>query len=201
VAVEAVLDGSYARQELAIVSAAVARAEAAAAEPKITVAVHAGLLWNLRQTPGLAVSLEALRRLPGKSPPWLSVGLSAGYLRSEAVASDGLGLSRLTLDQVPLLVVARARGTIQRRLEASLALGAGVDVARARLVSAGATVAGRALAPAFQGAAELGLRVRRGLIALRARYLQAHLGALSSGDVIDGNSGGLVIEAGYRVGF
>src|SRR6185369_140345 len=158
VEVEAVLDGSYARQDVAVVSAAAARAEGAAAgEPLVTLTPRLGVLWNLHQSPGAAFTLEALRRSPWT--PALAFGASLGYLRGGGTAADGLGVSQLILDEMPLLALGRAR-VQQRRLDASTALGLGVLLAHGRMRSLGATVAGNGVAFALQAGVELGVRLR-----------------------------------------
>jgi hypothetical protein len=198
VQIEAVLDGSYAHQEVPL--SFLGEDDGVAGDPAATLTPRLGLLWSFAHGPGAAISVEALHRSPWGSPR-LELGVTVGYLRGGVTASDTFGVSDVVIDEAPLLAVLRWRVLRGRPIELGLGGGAGVALARATLTSMGTKVTGQATALALQGSADVGLRVRGGRLLVGGRYLHTHLGRLSSGDVVAGNSAGLVVEAGYRVGF
>jgi hypothetical protein len=198
VQIEAVLDGRYARQEVAL--SYLAEGDEEADDPPVTLTPRLGVLWTFAHAPGAALSIEALHRSPWGSPR-LELGVAVGYLRNGVTASDTFGISEVVIDEAPLLGVLRWRLLRGRPVELGLGGGAGVALARATLTSIGAKVTGQAIALALQASADIGLRVPGGRLLVGGRYLHTHLGRLSSGDTVAGNSAGLVVEAGYRVGF
>jgi hypothetical protein len=104
------------------------------------------------------------------------------------------------LDQIPLLVQARYRHRIDR-LALSAGAGVGLVLAQARLHAFDSEIPGRSLAFAGEGSIELAFLLRRSQVVFGLRYLAMSLGQLSSGDVIVGNTGGFVFDAGYRLGW
>jgi hypothetical protein len=166
--------------------------------PWLMVTPRLGVVWSLRHSAGAALLLEALGRRQ-RWPQWLLVGLSVGVLSIDSTASDQLGVSEISLLQLPVLVLARA----QRRLAGRLSVGGGVGLGAiwtdARVTSFGRDVSGDRLAPAAEAGGEAALRLPAGQVVLGLRYLAVRGGRLSSGDEIRGNTGGLVADLGYRL--
>jgi hypothetical protein len=79
--------------------------------------------------------------------------------------------------------------------------GAGFAVSWVRTQTYGATLAGHSYGAAGEASLETGLRLRRGSFVASLRYLAVYLDTFSSGDRIDGNAAGAMIDFGYRLGF
>jgi hypothetical protein len=174
---------------------------------RLVAAVRAGLFYNLGQAAGPVAFVEALRPMRVRRIPFL-LGVSAGYLRGDVTssASGAAGTARLETDQVPLLAVARARMPLALRFEVAAEVLAGASFARSRITASlpdGASfeARGTARAPAFGLGGELALTLRPGRLVIGLRYLWIQLGRTSQGDVVDGNSAGLIGDLGYRMTF
>jgi hypothetical protein len=72
---------------------------------------------------------------------------------------------------------------------------------RASLHAFDRDIAGYSVAFAVEGSTEAALLLHRSQVVFGLRYLAMSLGKLSSGDVIVGNSGGFIVDAGYRIGW
>jgi hypothetical protein len=167
--------------------------------PRYTLTPRLGLLWNLQQNPGLALFVEAM----GSLHPSLSgfvFGATLGYLHNSIFSFNNAGSGDVVLDQFPLLAQARYRRRFDR-IGVSVGGGAGLLLAKASLQAFDREITGYSVAFAFEGSAEAALLLHRSQVVFGLRYLAMSLGKLSSGDVIVGNSGGFILDAGYRIGW
>jgi hypothetical protein len=198
------------RQVLAVMASQALRADASleVTPPPIRViaAARVGLFYNLSNAVGPAVFLEALRPVAVRNLQLL-LGGTIGYMRAEI---DGTGPepttgARLETDQVPILVLARARVPLPVRFEVKGELGAGMMLARTKLNTASNRkdfeAIGSAYGPAVAVGAELALTLKPGRLVIGLRYLWSELGRTSQGDEIAGNSAGLIADIGYRMTF
>jgi len=173
---------------------------------RVVAEARAGLFYNLGHAAGPAVFVEAMR-------PWLIgrvpflLGFTAGYLRGD-VTGDGpavMKTTRLETDQVPVMALIRARLPLATRFELGAEAVAGVSFARTKISAVagntGFEATGTARAPAVGGGGEVALALRPGRLVIGLRYLWIRLGRTSQGDVIDGNSAGLIGDIGYRMSF
>jgi hypothetical protein len=198
------------RQVLAVMASQALRADATleVTPPPIRViaAARVGVFYNLGQAVGPAVFVEALRPMPITRVP-VFVGATVGYLRAEidGRGPDPTGTARLETDQVPILAVVRARIPLPLRAEVLGEVGAGMMLARTKLAATpsnmGFESTGSAYAPAVGLGAELALTLKPGRLVIGLRYLWSELGRTSQGDVISGNSAGLIGDIGYRMTF
>jgi hypothetical protein len=169
-------------------------------------AARVGMFYNLGQALGPAVFVEALRPLPITRLP-LFLGATVGYLRADMEASGPAptGTARLETDQIPILALARARVPLPLRAEVLGELGAGMMLARTKLAAApadlGFETTGSAYAPAVGLGSEMSMTLKPGRLVIGLRYLWSELGRTSQGDVIKGNSAGLIGDIGYRMTF
>lgn len=167
--------------------------------PRYTLTPRLGFLWNLQQNPGLALFVEAI----GSLRPSLSgfaFGATAGYLHSSIFSFNNAGSGDVVLDQFPLLAQARYRRRFNR-IGVSVGGGAGLVLAKASLQVFDREITGYTVAFAFEGSTEAALLLHRSQVVLGLRYLAMAPGKLSSGDVIVGNTGGFILDAGYRIGW
>jgi hypothetical protein len=198
------------RQVLAVMASQALRADATleVTPPPIRViaAARVGLFSNLSNAVGPAVFLEALRPVAIRNLQLL-LGGTIGYMRAEI---DGTGPepmtpARLETDQVPILLLARARVPLPVRFEVKGEIGAGMVLARTKLNAASAMMGfeaiGSAYAPAVAAGAEVALTLKPGRLVIGLRYLWSELGRTSRGDEINGNSAGLIGDIGYRMTF
>ncbi|HEX7598796.1 MAG TPA: hypothetical protein VF518_11320, partial [Polyangia bacterium] len=194
--VEAVLDGGHAIERIPL-DLFIRRPPPDPFLPsRYTLTPRLGFLWNLSQPPGTALSVEGLTsRLP--SLTGAAFGATVGYLRSSFFAGNNVGAGNVTIDQVPVLAQARYRGRIDR-LAVSVGAGAGLVFAQSRLSLLGTTITGRRLSVAGEGSAELAFLLHQSQVVLGLRYLIMGMGRMSSGDVIVGNTGGFILDTGYR---
>jgi hypothetical protein len=204
VEIEAVLEGVYARYQLprGAITGAGATLALPAGPPSETIAITAamGMLWP--RGPGFGV--EARADLDGR-PDWLPRRLHLGagvvYLGSRGSASDDLGQSAISIDQVLLLGRAGGRMAVGRRIECALSVGAGIAYSQVRNQVYRLRLTDRQAGPAAELGVEAGAALGRGAIVLASRYLRVPLDTLSRGDVIRGTGGGLVFDLGYRLRF
>ena len=166
---------------------------------RYTLTPRLGLLWNLHQPPGIALFVEAMASLH-TSLAGFAFGLTAGYLHSSFFSWNSAGAGDVVLDQIPLLAQASYRYRLDR-LALSAGAGAGLVLAQARLHALGSEIPGHSLAFSCEGLIEAAFLLRRSQVVLGLRYLAMSLGELSSRDVIVGNTGGFVVDAGYRIGW
>jgi len=166
---------------------------------RYTLTPRLGFLWNFQQAPGLALFVEAMAsRHP--SLTGFAFGATLGYLHSSIFSSNTAGAGDVVLDQLPLLAQARYRRRYNR-LGLSVGAGAGMVLGRASLHAFDRDIAGYSVAFAVEGSTEAALLLHRSQVVFGLRYLAMSLGKLSSGDVIVGNSGGFIVDAGYRIGW
>src|SRR5204862_1051315 len=124
--------------------------------------------------------------------------LSVGYLRGDLglAAAAGDVTSRLEINQLPILAVARYRFPIRMLPELSAGAGAGVSLADTRLTpdvaSPRTTVDATASAVALELGGEAAMPLRPGRLVVGARYLWVDLGRTSHGDYVRGNAAGLM---------
>jgi hypothetical protein len=128
------------------------------------------------------------------------LGVTVGYLHSSFFSWNSVGAGDVVLDQIPLLAQARYRYRIDR-LALSAGAGAGLVLAQARLHAFDSEIPGHSFAFACEGSLEAAFLLRRSQVVFGLRYLAMSLGKLSSGDEIVGNSGGFILDAGYRLGW
>lgn len=166
---------------------------------RLTLTPRLGLLWNTQQQPGITFMVEGLFSFrPG--PTGLAVGLAAGQFHSRFSAGNAAGAGGVTLDQIPMLALARYRHRIQR-IGLSGGLGLGLAHVKSRIGVFDKVLVGQGLAFAWEVSAEASFLWFRSQAVLGLRYLSMRPGKLSSGDVILGDTGGLVLDAGYRYGW
>ncbi len=197
-------------QVLAVMASQALRADATldVTPPPVRViaAVRVGLFYNLSNTVGPAVFLEALRPVAIRNLQ-LSLGGTIGYMRAEidGTGSDPMAPARLETDLFPILALARVRVPLPVRFEVKGEIGAGMMLARTKLNAAsnmkGFEAIGSAYAPAVAAGAEVTLTLKPGRLVIGLRYLWSELGRTSLGDEITGNSAGLIGDIGYRMTF
>jgi hypothetical protein len=166
--------------------------------PRLMVTPRLGVVWSLRRPPGAALLIEVLGRRR-RWPEWLVVGLSLGLFSIESTAADRLGISEITLVQIPVLALARYQRRLARRLLLGAGIGLGAVWTDARVTSFGRDIPGQRLAPAGELGGEAAVRLPAGQMVLGLRYLLVRGGRLSSGDELRGNTGGLVADLGFRL--
>jgi len=167
--------------------------------PRYTLTPRLGFLWNLQQNPGFALFVEAM----GSLHPSLSgfaFGATVGYLHNSIFSFNNAGSGDVLLDQFPLLAQARYRRRFDR-IGVSVGGGAGLVLGKASLQAFNREIVGYSVAFACEGSTEAALLLHRSQVVLGLRYLAMSLGKLSSGDVIVGNTGGFIVDAGYRIGW
>lgn len=165
-----------------------------------------GVLTNLSGSFGQAAFLEAalpLRRKGGLAR-LLSLGLSAGYIHSDLNSDLMPGASgvHVELNQLPLLGFVRMY--VPSHLPVGLSVSAFGGFARAwtHIVE---TIDGTESRPgtteAMLGAgADLAFPLRPGQVVFGLRYIATKVARLSTGDVLIGNPGGLLLDFGFRLG-
>jgi hypothetical protein len=199
VEVEAALGSAYTSQRIALGNVPPpAQVRGREALPRLTVTPRLGLLLTSRQPPGTSLLLEALARAQSW-PDWFVLGFAVGLLATEISASDWAGVSDVSLQQIPMLLIGRYQRRVQRRVLVGLDVGLGATWAQARVRSFGRSIPGQGLAPAGSLGAEVAVRLPPGQVVLGARYVLVAIGRLSSGDRLLGNSGGLIADLGYRL--
>jgi len=200
------------RQTVAVLASQTLRANATldVTPPPVrfVAAARAGLFYNLGHTAGPAVFVEVMRPMLVGRLPFL-LGVTAGYLRGD-VTGDGptaMVSTRLETDQVPVMALVRARMPLATRFEVGAEAVAGASFARTRITTPAPVdmltfeARGTARAPAVGVGADIALALRPGRLVIGLRYLWIELGRTSQGDVIDGNSAGLIGDIGYRMTF
>ena len=197
--VEAVLDSGHAIERIPLALFVRLPPPPPVLATRYTLTPRLGLLWNLHQSPGLALFVEAMASLR-PSLAGFAFGVTAGYLHSSFLSWNSAGAGEVVLDQIPLLAQARYRYRIDR-LALSAGAGAGLVLAQARLHVFDNEISGRSLAFACEGSLEAAFLLRRSQVVFGLRYLAMSLGKLSSGDEIVGNTGGFIVDAGYRIGW
>ena len=197
--VEAVLDNGHATERIPLDLFKRRLPPDPVQAPRYTLTPRLGFLWNLQQAPGLALFVEAMASLH-PSLTGFALGATVGYLHSSIFSSNKAGQGDVVLDQLPLLAQARYRRRYNR-LGLSVGAGAGMVLGRANLHAFDREIAGYSVAFAAEGSTEAALLLHRSQVVFGLRYLAMSLGKLSSGDVIVGNTGGFIVDAGYRIGW
>ena len=169
---------------------------------RMAAAVRAGVYTNLGHLTGAAVFLEALRPFEIRRVRF-QAGITSGYLHGDldAPGVKTVGTPTLDVDQVAVLALARGRIALPMRLEGAADVGAGYAWAGTRIHTSLEPPIGWASAPAFGAGAELGLPLKPGRLLIGLRFLWIQLGKTSQGDVIAGNSAGLMGDIGYKMTF
>jgi hypothetical protein len=162
-----------------------------------------GVFSNLGHLTGPAAFVEVLAPIPRRTGRFVA-GLAAGYLRGDATfAGANETVSRLEINQVPILVVGRYRVSARSFAELSAGAGVGASLAGTRitpdLMRSAQTIEAPAWSVAFQGDAEATFALRPGRFVVGMRYLWVNLGRTSHGDYVNGNSAGLMGDLGYRM--
>ena len=197
--VEAVLDSGHAKERIPLALFMPPPPPEPIQAPRYTLAPRLGLLWNFHQAPGVALFVEAMASLhPGLAG--FAFGATAGYLHSSFSSWNSAGAGTVDLDQFPLLAQARYRRRINR-FALSVGAGAGLVLAQARVAAFDSAIQGHSWAFAWDGSAEAAWLLHRSQVVFGLRYLVMSLGKLSSGDTMVGNTGGLIVDAGYRIGW
>jgi hypothetical protein len=172
---------------------------------RLVAAARAGVYSNLGHMAGTSMFLEALQPLEVRHIPF-QVGMTAGYLHGEMDAS-GLPAPNMSttvvVDEIAVLALARWRVALPLRLEGAADVAAGYAWAGTSITAPmqSGSIQGRAGAPALGGGAELGAPLKPGRLVIGLRYLWIELGKTSQGDVIAGNSAGLIGDIGYKMTF
>ncbi len=165
--------------------------------PRYTLTPRMGVFWNPHQLPGAALLVEGLAH-HGPWPKGLAFGAALGLVHQEILASNELGASQVSLEQVPLLALARY-GQRRGRLIMGVGGGLGLVVNFARLRSFQTDVHGHGLGVAAEASAELGVLMRSAQLVAGVHYLALGLSRMSGGDEIVGDAGGLIGDVGYRL--
>jgi hypothetical protein len=165
--------------------------------PRYTLTSRMGVFWHPHQLPGAAFLLEGLSHR-GSWPGHFAFGAAIGLLHQEVVASNDNGATQATLEQIPVLALARYMGR-RERLTFSAGGGAGIVATFACLRSFETSVREHGVGVVLEGFGELGLLMRSGQFVAGVRYLAIKQGHLSGGDEIVGNAGGLIGDVGYRL--
>jgi hypothetical protein len=182
---------------------AVASLDVAPPPLHVIVGARAGVYTNLGPITGPVAFVEGLVPL-AEHTDRLVAGVAAGYLRADLpVAGPNKVTSRLEIDQVPLLGVARYRFGAPSSAELAAGAGAGVALAETRFTpdvtnSALAVTAG-AWTVALEADAEASFSLRPGRLVVGARYLWVDLGRTTHGDSVSGNVAGAMGDLGYRM--
>jgi hypothetical protein len=182
---------------------AVASVEVAPPPVHVLVGGRFGVYTNFGPVVGPAAFLEALVPVARHTGRFVA-GLTAGYLHGDLpVSGPNKSTSRLELDQVPVLAIARYRFGSRASPELSAGAGAGVSIAETRLTpdvtDSASVVEARAWSVALQGDAEATFPLRPGRLVVGARYLWVDLGRTSHGDNVNGNVAGFMGDLGYRM--
>jgi hypothetical protein len=182
---------------------AVASLEVSPPPLHVLVGARFGVYTNLGPITGPAAFLEALVPLANHTDRFVA-GLAAGYLRGDLpVGGPNSVTSRLVIDQVPLLAVARYRFGGANTTELSAGGGAGVSLAATRLTpdasNSAMVVDATAWTVAVEGDLEASFSLRPGRLVVGARYLWVDLGRTSHGDSVSGNVAGAMGDLGYRM--
>ncbi len=169
---------------------------------RLAAAVRAGIYTNLGHLTGAAVFLEALRPFEIRRVRF-QAGITSGYLHGDldAPGLQTVGTPTLDVDEVAVLALARGRIALPMRLEGTADVGAGYAWAGTRIHTSLHPPIGWASAPALGAGAELGLPLKPGRLLIGLRFLWIELGKTSQGDVIAGNSAGLMGDIGYKLTF
>jgi hypothetical protein len=194
------------RQTVAVMASRSLRAtagiEVAPPPVHLVASMRAGLFTNFGSGAGPAAFLEAVRpfEIYGRR---LSAGVVAGYLHSDTLTGFQTSQSvRVVVDQIPVMLVARARRVLSPRVEIAADIAAGMSWADLRLrPSGGRLIDASALALALGAGGDMSFPLRPGRLVIGLHYLWIELGRTSAGDRIDGNSAGLVGDIGYRMPF
>jgi hypothetical protein len=182
---------------------AVATVEVTPPPAHVLVSGRFGVYSNLEGLSGPAAFVEVLVPVAPHSDR-LVAGISAGYVRGDrSIAGANKTTTRLEINQVPLLAVARYR--FANVPEVSAGAGVGVSLAGTRLTpdlaSSNETVEASAWSIALQGDVEASFSLWPGRLVVGARYLWVDLGRTSHGDYVSGNAAGIMGDLGYRMTF
>jgi hypothetical protein len=202
VVVEGVLDMGYAIRRIPIgIRQRAPRPQSIEAnpQPRYTLTPRLGLLWNIGYAAGATLFIDALAYRSARHPDF-GVGLSFGFVQSWFTTENASDITRVSLATLPILFRIQYRANMGRTF---LGLGAGVGFAMSwmRAQTYGATIVGHSYGAAGEASFESGIRLRNGSFVASLRYLAVYLDTFSSGDRINGNAAGAVIDVGYRLGF
>jgi len=167
--------------------------------PRYTLTPRLGLLWNLGDAVGTTLFVDALA-FPSVRHPNFGMGLSFGLVQSWFATEDAVGITRASLTTLPILCRVHYRARMGRTF-LGLGAGAGFAMSWARTHTYGDTIVGKSYGAAGEASLETGIRLSNGHLVASLRYLAIYLDKFSSGDRIQGNAAGAMIDVGYRLGF
>ncbi len=202
VIVEGVLDQGYAIRKIPIgIKQQPSRPNPAQEKPsaRYTLTPRLGALWNLGDAAGATFFVDAMAFRSARHPN-VGVGLSLGLVQSWFSTESVAGITRASLATLPILFRVQYRANVGRTF-LGLGAGAGFAMSWARTSTYGATIVGMSYGAAGEASIETGIRLRDGDFVASLRYLAVYLDTFSSGDRIDGNAAGAMIDVGYRLGF
>jgi hypothetical protein len=196
--VEAVLDSGHATERIPLALFMRPPPPEPVQAPRYTLTPRLGLLVELSSTTGVALFVEAMASLH-PSLAGFAFGATAGYLHSSFSSWNNAGAGTWCSTSFPCW---------PRPAIAAASIGS-----PCRLVRAPGSY-WRRLALRFRqrsrdtawplpadGSTEAALLLHRSQVVFGLRYLAMSLGKLSSGDVMVGNTGGFIVDAGYRIGW
>ena len=167
--------------------------------PRYTLTPRLGLLWNIGHAAGATLFIDALA-FPSVHHPNFGVGLSLGLAQSWFATENASGITQASLATFPILFRIQYRASFGRTF-LGLGAGAGFAMSWIRTQTYGATIAGNSYGAAGEASIETGFRLHHGSFVASLRYLAVYLDTFSSGDRVDGNAAGAVLDIGYRLGF
>lgn len=199
---EAALGRAYASQSISLAGVPVFRALTKAAQlpqSRFTLTPRLGVAWNLIAPPGASALFEFIGRRRSW-PASLSAGVATGYLVHSFTAENRMGLSNVTVHQVPVLAMVRARHRIHPLMALASTLGVGATWATTEIRTYPFSTFGNKVVPTGELAAEVETLLKRThVLVTGVRYRLVSLGLVSSGDIIEGNVAGLIVDIGYRL--
>ncbi|HEY8927067.1 MAG TPA: hypothetical protein VIU64_21940 [Polyangia bacterium] len=167
--------------------------------------VRVGMISDLRGLFGQSALAEAsvpLTRARGYGR-LVSVGLSAGYIHSEATSTALMTtVLRTNLNQFPLLAFVRARLPLRLPVEVALSALGGATWTIGEIMdmtNSGGLSRGSAVGAAVGSGVDVAFPLRPGELVFGARYFWLTASRLSNGDALGGNLGGLLLDVGFRV--
>ncbi len=202
VVVEGVLDQGYAIRRIPIgIQRQPSRPDPEQEKPssRYTLTPRLGALWNLGDAAGATFFVDAMAFRSSRHPDF-GVGLSLGLAQSWFSTESAAGITRASLATLPILFRVQYRASAGRAFF-GLGAGAGFAMSWVRTRTYGATIVGMSYGAAGEASVETGFRLRDGRFVASLRYLAVYLDTFSSGDRIDGNAAGAIIDVGYRLGF
>lgn len=188
--------------------------------PGRAVTARIGIVSNLGSVFGQSALVEGSVPLSRTRPAgrMISLGVTAGYIHSEATATGAYPMGPVTMMMAPLppeplalhanvslfplLAFLRTQLPLRLPVEVSLMGLAGITWATSEITDQNdGSIFSRAATTglAAGGGAEAALALPPGQLILGLRYLWLGSARLTNGDALPGNLGGLLIDVGYRL--